>query len=130
MADVIVSAHGGRWRNQAKDLIVPKGCEVVFYVRDGAQLDNPTGYHVLAELRAGREPTSFETVSAGEATYDYSCWYAREFEQHCGLYEFGGQGRQLQAFKNVFTGRKPLALSTIFANYRGRVFWDACREVS
>ncbi len=131
MANLIVSAHGGRWSNQRDDLTVPNGSAVAYYVPDGGVLKNADGYRILDELQRGNEPGGkvVELIEAGKPTYDYACWYAPEFAGHCGIYEVGS--RTLVESLKPYTADKPLWLREIFARYPDRVvYWVCCREVS
>lgn len=131
MSDIIVSAHGGRWSNQNRNYHVPVGSEVVYYVQDGGILPNREGYEILGALEQGHEPQtpSVQTVGGGGYTYNYSCWYAYEFGQHCGIFEVG-TGRQLMSL-NQYTENQPLLLSDIITMFPDRkVYWDCCREVA
>ena len=131
MANLIVSAHGGRWSTQRRDLTVPQEASVVYYVLDGGILRNRDGYRILEKLQKGHEPGGHvaERIDAGRHTYDYACWYAPEFAAHCGLYEVGS--RERVASLESYTAEKPLWLAEIFARYPKRVvYWVCCREIS
>jgi hypothetical protein len=74
MANIIVSAHAGRFHDQTRSLIVPQGSSIVYYVPDGGLLPNDEGYEIFYALSAGRQPRTpaVETVMPGESTFDYS----------------------------------------------------------
>ncbi|MBA3003068.1 MAG: hypothetical protein FP813_04350 [Desulfurivibrio sp.] len=130
MSNVIVSAHGGRWSDQLKEFKFGKG-SVDFFVQDGEVLSNQEGYKILENLVAGKEPGGnvAEEISSGEATYDYSCWYAEEFKKHCGIFEVG-TGKLLQSL-STYSEDAPLLLSKILKDYPGvTVYWVCCREVT
>lgn len=131
MNDIIVSAHGGRWSDTAKSLIVPPGSAVAFYVHDGRALSNKEGFEILDELRRGVVDRSkiVETAEAGGLTYDYECWYAPEFAAHCGLFEVGSKA--LVASLQPYKEDNPLPLSQIFQWFPNRtIYWLACRTVT
>ncbi|NOU19221.1 MAG: hypothetical protein HOO91_16815 [Bacteroidales bacterium] len=130
MYNVIVSAHGGRWSNQQKDLELKKG-KIVYFVNDGVILPNKTGYKILNHLKQSNEPggTVVESVNPNEKTYDYSCWFAEEFKETCGIFEVK-TGRLLKDLKN-YSENNPLLLSDILKEFPGLIiYWVCCREVS
>jgi hypothetical protein len=131
MTNIIVSAHGGRWSDQRNNLTIPAGSSLIFYVADGGLLSNTDGYAILDNLQNGREPGGrvVEQDAAGNTTYDYSCWYAREFANHCGIFEVGS--RALIQSLAGYTEDNPLLLSRIFQDYpRCTIYWVCCREVT
>ena len=131
MTNKIISAHGGRWSDQKKDLEIPAGSSVVYYVGDGGILSNTDGYKILDNLQKGREPggTVVEQDNAGDKTYDYSCWYAPEFASHCGIFEVGSQ-KLIQPLRG-YTEANPLLLSQIFHTYpKCTIYWVCCREIT
>ncbi|APR87856.1 hypothetical protein A7982_13205 [Minicystis rosea] len=104
---------------------------MVFYVRDGGMLSNQAGYRILSQLQRGTVETAeiVETVAAGASTYDYSCWYAKEFAKACGIYDVGST--TLRQSLSQYTASKPLRLSQILREYTDcTVYWLACRESS
>lgn len=130
MADnIIISAHGGRWSDQKLDLRIPEGSRVVYYVADKVRLSNRDGYSILDDLQNGSEPGGqvVEEISSPNCTYDYSCWYATEFAQKCGIYTVGSKGLTLDLSK--YTKDKPLLLSEILNLYPNcTIYWVCCRE--
>jgi hypothetical protein len=131
MPDIIISSHGGRWSNQQRNLQLPAGSSVVFYVNDDEVLPNDAGYDLLEDLEAGTVDQSeiVQTVGPNQSTYDYSCWYAPEFAADCGIYAVGEAQRQ--ASLRAYTEARPLLLSQILAQYPNcTIYWLACREVS
>jgi hypothetical protein len=131
MPNRIVSAHGGRWDDEHEDYTVPDGSEVVYYVADGGILSNDDGYRILAELQAGREPGGHvvERVGEGEDTFDYSCWYAPEFADHCGIFTVGDPNRTRSL--EHYDEHNPAHLSDVFGWYPNcTIYWVACREIS
>ncbi len=128
---IIISAHGGRWSNQSKNLVVPKDSKIVYYVNDGQILSNHDGYDILDNLMNAIVPGGqvAQEVTSGNVTYDYSCWYAPEFAAHCGIFEVGSS--ELVESLVPYPESNPLLLSQIFQRYPGRtVYWVCCREVS
>jgi len=131
MPNIIISAHAGRWSNQRKNLRVPPGSAVVYYVSDGGLLSNSDGYSILENLQAGNEPGGpvAETVIARHDTYDYACWYAPEFAADCGIFEVGS-GRLL-ATLDGYTEDAPLPLRQILESYSDcTIYWVCCREIT
>jgi hypothetical protein len=130
MADnIIISAHGGRWSDQKPELQIPEGSKVVYYVADGGTLSNSDGYSILDHLQNGSEPGGkvAPEVSPSNHTYDYACWYAKEFAQHCGIYTVGSKGLTLDL--SQYTEDKPLLLSEILKLYPNcTIYWVCCRE--
>lgn len=130
MADIIISAHGGRFSNQQRNLQIPNGSSVAYYVDDRQVLSNRAGYYYLGRLRAGTvdEGAIRSLLLKGRMTYDYGCWYAPEFAAACGIFEVG-TGTKLASLDG-YDEDNPLSLSQIFADYPGaRVYWLCCREV-
>jgi hypothetical protein len=131
MPNIIISAHAGRWSNQRKNLRVPAGSAVVYYVSDGGLLSNSDGYSILDNLQAGNEPGGAvaETVIARHDTYDYACWFAPEFAADCGIFEVGSD-RPLASLDG-YTEDAPLPLGQILESYSGcTIYWVCCREVT
>lgn len=131
MTDIIISAHGGRWSTDQKDFNLFNGSEVLFYVSDGELLSNHNGYEILESLQNGQTPTQkvVEKVNSSNPTYDYSCWYAEEFKDHCGIYEVGSHKRLEDLSK--YDEDSPLLLSQICQDYPNRkIYWVCCREVT
>jgi hypothetical protein len=131
MPDIVVSAHGGRWKAQEANLEIPKGSEVYFYVKDGGILDNNTGHAILANLKSNNAPGGkvAQTVFEGGRTYDYFCWYAQEFAAYCGIYAVGSPNR-IQDLSQ-YTKANHLLLSAILKHYPNcKVYWDCCRDIS
>ncbi len=131
MADnIIISAHGGRWSDQKSELQIPEGSKVVYYVADGGTLSNSDGYSILDHLQNGIEPGGkvAPEVSPSNHTYDYACWYAKEFAQHCGIYTVGSKGLTLD-LSQYTEEDKPLLLSKILKLYPNcTIYWVCCRE--
>lgn len=131
MPNIIISAHGGRWSNQQRNLQVPQHSSVAYYVMDGGMLSNANGYTILGHLQNGQEPggTVTEQINAGGMTYDYSCWYAPEFAADCGIFQVGSTA-PLNTLQN-YTASHPLLLSQIFHTYPNcTIYWVCCREVT
>lgn len=129
MTGIIISAHGGRWSDQKSDLLIPEGSQVVYYVPDGASLSNNDGHKILDNLRKGSEPgvPVVETIVSSQFTYDYSCWYAADFANDCGIYTVGSPKPTQDLDK--YTEEKPLLLSEILKSYPNRIiYWVCCRE--
>jgi hypothetical protein len=128
---IIISAHGGRWSDQAQNLRIPAGSSIVYYVNDGQILSNYNGYQILSDLQNAVTPRvrPAQQLSGGQSTYDYSCWYAPEFAADCGIFMVGSD--QLVEPLNQYTEDNPLLLSQIFQSYPQRtIYWDCCREIS
>jgi len=131
MTNIIISAHGGRWSDQKPDLLVPEGSKVVYYVADKGILDNTDGYQILDNLQNQKEPGGkvVEEISSPNCTYDYSCWYAKEFPDHCGIYTVGSQ-KPPQDLSD-YTEDKPLLLSEILKSYPNcTIYWVCCRGIT
>ena len=128
MTNIIISAHGGRWSDQKPDLLIPEGSKVVYYVADGDILDNNNGYKILDNLQKGIEKEDkVEEISSPNCTYDYSCWYAKEFAKDCGIYTVGSTDRT-EDLSN-YSEDKPLLLSEILKLYPNcTIYWVCCRE--
>lgn len=128
---IIVSAHGGRWSNVGRGLEVPKDTTIDYFVDDGQILNNEEGTEVLESLIAGSWPKAriVQSIEGGEETYNYECWFARNWGDECGIFEVG-TGRMLMPL-NRYTEENPLPLSTIVELFPGQtIFWDACRSVT
>ena len=131
MPNIVVSAHGGRWSSQAPDMPIPANSTICFYVADGGCLSNADGWVILNNLFQGIQPGGnvVERDGWGDSTYDYACWYQSGSGVACGIFEVG-TGTLLKDL-SPYTGRYPLLLSQIFAEFPGCVvYWDACRTVS
>ncbi|HWT90244.1 MAG TPA: hypothetical protein VN179_03930 [Solirubrobacterales bacterium] len=132
MPNLVISADGGRYTDQQPTLIVPPGREIVFYVGDDEELSNEAGYEIFDQLiDAGVEPGGnvLERVRAGEGTYDYACWHAGDFPDHCGIYEVGNQARLDDL--SGYSEKDPLWLSEILERYPNPViYWLCCRTAS
>ena len=128
MHNIIISAHGGRWSDQKPDLLIPEKSKVVYYVADGDILGNTDGYTILDNLQKGKEPggkVAKETTPANH-TYDYSCWYAEDFPDHCGIYTVGNT--KLPQDLSGYPIGKPLLLSEILKSYPNcTIYWVCCR---
>ena len=131
MANIFVSAHGGRWSTQSKDYQVPGQSTIDFYVDDGGILSNTEGYEIFDQLKQGHEPggTVVQAVDHGDTTYDYSCWYAEEFPRYCGIFEVGTGNLLMDLAK--YSEEHPLLLSDINKKFPDTVvYWVCCREVA
>lgn len=131
MPNIVVSAHGGRWVDEKPTLEVPAESAVAFYVADGGLLPNTEGYLILDALRRGDEPGGkvVEELGAGDLSFDYSCWFAKEFKADCGIFEVG-TGKLLLDL-STYTEDAPLLLAEIFKRFpKCKVYWDCCREIS
>lgn len=130
MKEIIVSAHGGRWSDQAEDLHIPQNSEVVYYVADGGILSNNDGYTILDSLKQGKEPGVDVSQRVSESfTYDYSCWYAPEFAADCGIFEVG-TGNLLKDL-STYDESNPLLLSELLDSYPNtKIYWVCCREIT
>lgn len=131
MKKIIISAHGGRWSDQQKNLPFLRN-GIKFFVQDGEILYNDAGYAILNSLKVGTEPTDYPVVESlvpGKLTYDYACWFAEEFSSDCGIYEFG-TGSLLKDLTH-YTADAPLLLNQIFSEFPNSiVYWVCCREIS
>ncbi|MFB2769406.1 putative adhesin [Pelatocladus sp. BLCC-F211] len=131
MPDIIISAHGGRWSDDKQDFPLPDGSKVLYYVDDGGILSNSDGYKILGNLQKGNVPGGkvVQEVSSKSLTYDYSCWYAEEFKDDCGIYEVGSN--KLIENLSSYTEKKPLLLSEICKKYpQCNIYWVCCREIT
>ncbi|MEL7119936.1 MAG: putative adhesin [Bacteroidota bacterium] len=128
---VIVSAHGGRWNNQKADLKVPQGSNCMYFVPDDTILTDNEGRLVLSSLSKNTMPkTPFQQlVKGGEFTYDYECWFAKDWPSECGIFDVG-TGELLMSLSK-YTEQNPLKLSTILEIFPDKtIYWDACRTAS
>jgi hypothetical protein len=131
MASIYVSAHGGRWEDQEENLVIPENSKVVYYVHDGVILSNENGYEIFEELKNGNEPGGqvANEIDQGDSTYNYTCWFANEFPNYCGIYEVG-TGDLLKDLSR-YTEDYPLSLSDIIAEFPNEtIYWVCCREIS
>lgn len=130
-ANLIVSAHGGRWSDTTADLPVPADQRIDYYVHDGDTLDGWTASAILKELQQGREPggTVVDSVS-GADTYPYEMWYDHSWAAECGIFEVGST-TLVKSLKH-HTEKNPYPLEQLLKDFPDRevIYWVSCRSVS
>ncbi len=133
----IVSGHGGRWASPTHKVFPPDGFTVNFFVNDGEILTNEAAWPIYNHLLAGDEKSVkskiVKSVSQGQATYNYSCWYYPELKWNSGIFKVGAISTEKPIIDlSKYKEDSPLSLGSMFDMLpeRGVIYWVACQVVS
>lgn len=134
MTTIMISGHGGRWKNTEK-ITLPGGVSVKFFCKDGESLSMDLSWEIFnAYQKDGSSVVDHyngEIVSPSQQVYDYMCWAMTKADganaaKSSGIYSPIGSPQPLP------DEQEARSLSEIIPTLQSPVtiYWVACRTVS
>lgn len=138
--DYMISSHGGR-HNNTPTFNLPANITVKFFVADGHDLSNdhfaePNAWGIYNHLLPGLalpgnvayiNDRVVETVSPGQAVFNYSCWNMNDIglQAQSGIYVVGGASVNALASPTTLHD----VITAINATTPTTIYWVACRSI-